>query len=337
MRMPGGRHDGPSRPTRGGWRWALLLVIAGTAGVAPVWAQEPAPRPGLSTLPETFEFAVAPLTLDHIQWMTPLGNLNPPQHTFPTDHIYFFHHVGHESDPPFEVFAPADGVVMSVERGADDAIHIAASATQTYYLGHILVDADIMQGQPVAAGQRLGTTGPVSHAIDLGVINASVLNAFVNPDRYSTNSRQGEPPFRFFSEAFKAQLGPLVQTTSGNLEGQFMYDIPGTLAGNWFHETLQIWESSGPVGGSRHVAFVPDSRDPSRRVVSLGGTVGIPGIYVMDPNDPDPAAVTAEAGEVTFHLSNMQQGTTNVPMAVTVLSDTSIRIRFQDHDELYTR
>lgn len=335
--MFGGEQDRSSGPKRGAWCCALLLAIAGGGGLVPVSAQEPALTPGVSALPETFEFVVAPLTLDHIQWMTPLGNLNPPQHTFPTDHIYFFHHVGRESDPPFEVFAPASGVVTSVDRGADDAIRIAASATQTYYIGHILLDPAIVPDQPIAAGQRLGTTGPVSHAIDLGVMNSSVLNAFVNPDRYSTNSRQGEPPFRFFSEAFKAQLGPLVQTTSGNLEGQFMCDIPGTLAGNWFHETLPIWESSGPVGGARHVAFVPDSRDPSRRVVSLGGTVGIAGIYVMEPSDPDPAAVTADTGGVTFHLSNMQQGTTNVPMAVTVLSDTSIRIRFQDHEEVYTR
>lgn len=321
------------------WCWVvLLLAVAGGVGSVTVSAQESTVSPGASaSLPPGFEFTVAPLTFANIQSITPLGNLNPPAHTFPTDHIYLFHHVGRENEAPYEVFAPADGVVTSVERGADDAIYIAASATQTYYLGHMIVDAAIVPDQPVLAGQRLGTTGPISHAIDLGVVNSAVENAFINPDRYSSNSRRAEPPFRFFSESVKAQLGPLVSTVPENREGRFVFDLPGTLGGNWFHETLQISESVGPVAGLKHVAFVRDPGDPLRCVVSLGGTVGLAGIYIMGPTDPDPAAITAESGEVTFHLSNTQQGTTDVPMRVTVLSDTSIRVRFQEHEEVYTR
>jgi len=34
-------------------------------------------------------FTVSPLDIDKISSIVPLGNLNPPSHTFPTDHIYF--------------------------------------------------------------------------------------------------------------------------------------------------------------------------------------------------------------------------------------------------------
>jgi len=34
-------------------------------------------------------FTVSPLDTDHIMSIVPLGNVNPPSHTFPTDHIYF--------------------------------------------------------------------------------------------------------------------------------------------------------------------------------------------------------------------------------------------------------
>ena len=39
-------------------------------------------------------------------------------------------------------------------------------------------------------------------------------------------------------------------------------------------------------------------------------------MYYLDATDQDPAAVTAEIGPVTLHLSNTQQGTTGVPMIV---------------------
>jgi hypothetical protein len=285
----------------------------------------------------TFELTVSPIELANVQSLAPLGHLNPPDHTFPTDHIYLFHHVGRESDPPYEIVAPASGTVVLVQHDADDAIYVAATAVHTYYLGHMLVDPAIVANQHVTAGQRLGTTGPVSHAIDIGVLNATVENAFINPDRYSGNSRHAEPPFRYMSAALQAQLGPLFETTPENREGVLVFDLAGKLSGNWFHRTLAISESVGPAAGPRLVAFVRDTVDPSRRVVSLGGTVGLAGIYLMDAGDPDPTTITAAGGDVTFHLSNMQQGTTGVPMVVTMQDAATVRVQFQGHDETYTR
>ena len=34
-------------------------------------------------------FSASPLDIEYIMGIVPLGNLNPPSHTFPTDHVYF--------------------------------------------------------------------------------------------------------------------------------------------------------------------------------------------------------------------------------------------------------
>ena len=278
-----------------------------------------------------------PVALSRIQSITPLGNLNPPGHTFPTDHIDFFHHVGRESDAQYDVVAPADGTIATIQHDADDAIYVTASSVHTYYVGHMLAASGLAVGQKITAGQRLGTTSPVSHALDLGVLNSTVTNAFVNPDRYGTNSRQAEAPYKFFSDTLKSQLGALIQTTADNREGQLNFDRSGTLSGNWFHETLAISESVGPSAGPKHIAFVRDSVNPSTRVVSLGGTVGQAGVYTMDASDPDPTAVTPSSGPITLHLSNTQQNTRDLPMTVTMTEGNRIRVQYEGADEQYTR
>ncbi|MFI5177952.1 MAG: hypothetical protein ACHQO8_05300, partial [Vicinamibacterales bacterium] len=35
-------------------------------------------------------FRSSPIAPGAIKWIVPLGNLNPPDHTTPTDHIYFY-------------------------------------------------------------------------------------------------------------------------------------------------------------------------------------------------------------------------------------------------------
>lgn len=285
----------------------------------------------------TFTFTKSPIDMTRVQTLSPLGNLNPPAHTFPTDHIYFFHHVGRESDAQYEVVAPADGTVTTIQRGDDDAVYIAASSIHTYYLGHMLLDSSITQNARVTAGQRLGTTSPVSHALDLGLLNSTVNVAFITPERYSSNSLHSEAALKYFAEPLKTQLYALVQSTPDNRDGVFNFDRAGTLSGNWFHETLAIFESVGPSAGPRHIAFVRDPTDPSKKVVSLGGTVGQAGVYTMDASDPDPTTITPSSGAVTLHLSNTQQATVSLPMTVTLTTGSRLRVQYRGADQFYVR
>jgi len=66
-------------------------------------------------------FGTSPIAIEDIVSLIPLGNLNPPDHTFPTDHIYFFLRGSDLSDPiraPDEtnVYAPGDAWITSVVR-----------------------------------------------------------------------------------------------------------------------------------------------------------------------------------------------------------------------------
>ena len=176
---------------------------------------------------------------------------------------------------------------------------MTASSVHTYYVGHMLAASGLAVGQKITAGQRLGTTSPVSHALDLGVLNSTVTNAFVNPDRYGTNSRQAEAPYKFFGDTMKSQLGALIQTTADNREGQLNFDRSGTLSGNWFADDLPPERSSigGDMSvGTRQLSFARDVFAPDRRRVSLGG-LGMTGLWGVPPDAPMKPIVLPAAGQ----------------------------------------
>src|SRR5262245_2996759 len=96
---------------------SCLLLLAGCGGHhAPTdpngWGVEPPPGGAA-------QFTVSPLDLSKTPIITPLGNLNPPGHVLPTDHVYFYQ-VNFDLWPRptatemLPVVAPADGTVMFV-------------------------------------------------------------------------------------------------------------------------------------------------------------------------------------------------------------------------------
>lgn len=69
-----------------------------------------------STCPSSPIFTKIPVDPDKILFVTPLGNLNPPDHTTPTDHIYLVVKNNNEIHPEFvtKVFAPADITITRI-------------------------------------------------------------------------------------------------------------------------------------------------------------------------------------------------------------------------------
>jgi hypothetical protein len=124
--------------------------------------------PSPPSLPASLVFAAAPMDLSVITGITRLGNLNPPGHTLPTNHIYF----GRPASG-IPVSAPGSGVVQVVTRGTDDALLVAAATGTSYNIGHVILDASIVSGVTLTAGQHIGVTG-LSNALDLGVSNEAV-------------------------------------------------------------------------------------------------------------------------------------------------------------------
>ena len=54
-------------------------------------------------------FNSMPINFTSFGYVTPIGNLNPPAHTFPTDHIYFYPNSG-----SFEIYAPGNITIISI-------------------------------------------------------------------------------------------------------------------------------------------------------------------------------------------------------------------------------
>ncbi len=75
--------------------------------------------PFTSCQDEQIFYSAFPLQLDDLMGIIPLGNLNPPSHTFPTQHMYFWIRRQNPADPqsaPVEVplSAPGDMVITEI-------------------------------------------------------------------------------------------------------------------------------------------------------------------------------------------------------------------------------
>lgn len=314
-------------------RLSILVVVAIVCFAAA--CRNNATAPSDTNLP----FTVSPLALSNIEYITPLGNLNPPDHTLPTDHIYFYHHLSpqHRNLPEFEVVAPAGGRVSEVRRESDDVLVVQVTSKVSYKLAHVLLDAGIAKGQSIQAGQRLGTTSPEAGGLDLGVTNNDITLGFVRPARYQAESLHCDKPLTFFSDELRPQLYALVTGVVGDKDGRIDFDQRGTLAGNWYHESVPVDDSPSRTWGPWHLSFVREPTDASKIRISMGGTIAEAGVYAIGADNPDPASVTVQSGAVTFNITGGKSGKTSGPMQVEMQSDTKIRITFAGTSNTYVR
>lgn len=176
----------------------------------------------------TLTFTAPPIDLSTIQQIVPLGNLNPPDHTLPTDHIYVNNRAfGGPQPAPQPVFAPGDGTVQFILRnGAESKIGVQTGPF-IYYLDHVQLNASIRDGLSLTGGQQIGTTGTSARGIDLGVINNILTLAFANPARYPAESLHGDAPLKYFGEPLRSQMYAKVNRIGADKDGQFQFDIDG--------------------------------------------------------------------------------------------------------------
>lgn len=237
-----------------------------------------------------------------IRWITPLGALNPPSHTLPTDHIYFYFASGSSTvQPPaaqLPVYAPGDGTVtwMLGGPGVDSKIIVRQTSTFSYYVIHMLLGNNIGVGTVLTAGQQIGVTGQV-FAVDLGVINDTLTIGFVNPSRYTDGEMlHTDAPLKYYTEPLRSQLYGKVQRLGAEKDGTIDYDKAGTLAGNWYSQF-----------GNSPMSFAYDTYDPSVPMISTGvGTYQ--GVYGISAADPLPRNVTVASGRVLYALYATHSG-----------------------------
>jgi hypothetical protein len=252
-----------------------------------------------------FPLRASPIDPSLVDFILPLGNLNPPSHTFPTDHIYFYVGYLRPDIRSVPVFAPGDGIVSAIISHPNDSkIMVRATNMISYYVDHVVLDAAIAQGAPITSGQKLGTSGTGGFGIDLGVTDAArTLTGFITPARYPFETVHADAPLKYFEEPMRSRLYDMVRRDGGDRDGRIDFDQPGRLVGNWFLESLSVPESSQPSAWTKLLAFVADNVRPGEPRISVGGTLALTGTFAVDAGTPSFADVTPASGLVLYRLS----------------------------------
>lgn len=204
----------PRFPAYTGTSLFLLALIVSCTGSSTSGGDSPPPA-NVSACSVGAPFSVSPIALSDIgetSGIVPLGNLNPPDHTFPTAHLYFYLK---DSDATVSgtdnvpLYAPGDLVITSIASSTQEATGKTDYSLTFYsctqvrgYFGHVAtltgdVSAAFSAGGgscttynpgsgnytrceqsvnvTVAAGVQIGTAGgptTASFALDFGLYDA---------------------------------------------------------------------------------------------------------------------------------------------------------------------
>ncbi|MGD9901223.1 MAG: M23 family metallopeptidase [Spirochaetales bacterium] len=294
----------------------------------------------------TLEFTSSIMDSEDFSRIIPLGQINPPGHTFPTDHIYFV--LNGLSKP---VYAPTAGKVLYIDEPGmygDRAIRIGVTSTMSYYLGHIFIEDGLEVGDTVLTGEQIGTSGNTS-CVDFGVLNKDIENNFIS-DKYPVTTIYGDKPLYYYNEPLRTELYALVKPPQpydepeyvydgGVTDGEFVLDELGTLSGNWFKENCL--NSDGWYEWEDTLAFGYDNFYTDQIRIAIGTYSNA--FALNNEDDPmTPISVTTTSGAVAYYLYNANNTSKGLPtsertglMMVEMLSDTRIKLEiFEDTTSL---
>ena len=289
----------------------------------------PAPAGGVA------QFSVLPTTIAPGLTLTTLGNLAPPGHVLPTDHVYLYDwdlaDGRNTATDTRDVLVPATGAVFQVIQPtpSDYKIMFRATSTFYFYLDHVLLTRPIAVGDILPAGTKIGTTAPGS-TLDLGAFDESVTHTgFVTPARYPEQTRYYVSPWRYFTPELQQQVAAHLYRAPGatDRDGRIDFGVAGRLVGDWFLRGMPIDSSSGPYGWTRSISFAYDYYDPSQVRISIGGTVAPPGVWAIDSTVPPPSSVSVATGIVRYRLySPFDNHPPYGLMLVQMLDDATIQV-----------
>lgn len=285
---------------------AGLTIAALCASSACGGSHGPTSPGGVVDASATLSFTVAPIDPSQIQYIVALGNMGPWAHTLPTDHTYIYHHLNSGAFTPIPVLAPASGTITGnvnvTASSPDGKTWVEVNSRYIYYFDHVVLAPGLGVGSHVEAGQVFGTSPGI--AFDFAVLDQTGGQIFANPARYGRDTVYARSPYSYFVEPIRSAYYAKVQRAGSDLDGKFNYDVPGTLSGNWFAETLPVstYSSGGDaIAGAQQVAFARDVRFPDRQRVSIGGFF-LTGAWGVPPDAPDFTAITPASGVVVYRL-----------------------------------
>lgn len=300
----------------------------------------PAPKDGVPY------FTVAPIDFSQSIRITALGHIGGGGHVEPTAHAGIY---APTSSTVQNIYAMTNGTVIGLYQDNNNQWKITFRATSNlyYYLSPVVTSNPPAAGSEVHAGDLLGTT-PAGGSLDVGAFDASVtLTGFVNPARYSYDEQHCVTPWEYLTQPIKSQIYAKIYRKPGaTSDARIDQDVPGTLAGTWFEESLpadaEIVE--GPLGWPKTVSFALDEYDGATPRFSLGGWIntlnppGNPplqsgGCWAVPSSVGSWASITPSSGlqemPLTIIIGGLQVGW----LAVQMLSDSEIEIEIWAGDK----
>lgn len=279
------------------------------------------------------QFTVSPIDSPVAGSLTALGNLNPPGHTLPTDHVYFYQRSLAGPGLPFDgstrtVRAPARAAVKFVVSGTGGEVSMGFAATSTfvYYLDHLIPRGGLIVGTIVDAGEIVGTA---TSTLDLGAYDLSQpLPGLASPSRYPEPTRYAVSPWKYFAEPLRSELYAKIYRAPGvtDRDGRIDFDVAGRLVGAWYDTSVPMTtESAGPANWAKALAFVYDYYDPSLVRISIGGTIAPAGVWAIAPDAVRPSDVSTASGQVNYRLF-YPDGRPYGLMLVEMTTTTQIRV-----------
>ena len=224
---------------------------------------------------EDTQFDSEMFDIEEIANIVPLGNYNPPGHTFPTEHMY----VEFNQTSSMKVYAPGNVKVTYIgskeysedqmQGWSDYDISMKSCNDVTMHLMHMQLDSELLSKGGaekkwcrsyethnseiemcqydsdfwIEAGTLLGTAGNPQNNhfnFDMGVKDRRITNDFIDKE-VNEHFLNSVCPFEYFSNETRQEMESKA-TGWGRAEnvinpcGEIVFDIKGTAQGNWVRE-----------------------------------------------------------------------------------------------------
>jgi hypothetical protein len=166
---------------------------------------------------------------------------------------------------PVPVHAAASGTVVVATPGG--LVTIAVNDNLEYTYRGVVLDGFIAQGNAVTAGQRLGILANPDSGLAFGVVDFGHVNPWVTEARYPDPFRHARHPRDYYVGALRSFVDSRT-STSLSTDGRLVWDVAGTLAGNWFAEGIpQTAQAVAPPAWGGHLSFHTDG---ARHWIGMG-------------------------------------------------------------------
>jgi len=258
------------------------------------------------------QFTISPVSPSSIMGWVPLGALNPPGHTFPTDHQYIYITNFGTSGAPVPLYAPGNITITgarvvrysSGSTGEDYGIDFTPCREISATFGHVrslspalltALGAFDQQCASYSPNPGLDVTNCFSRRVNIKVMAGDVIGTtagldlllfdtrlapltYANASRWISNS-SGFDHFHVapFSDYYAEPARSTIRAMLGSFDGKTKRTaepLGGTIATDVAGSAQGTWFSpaASTYPETPHLAIVPDNVDPSRIDVSIGAS-----------------------------------------------------------------